>query len=133
MISIFIYPQWNYAKGIKIRKRVSTLKERIMHSKPIVIVAAFLFSVSSQAGSHDIHRTLMGDNTSTNNLAHIRILPQQQPSSGATNVYARNSQTLVPSSLGSVNHVTDIVNSHDAFEHESVIFLAQGMDGFITF
>ncbi|EAU5320264.1 hypothetical protein F6Z18_21165 [Salmonella enterica] len=104
-----------------------------MHFKPIVIVAAFLFSVSSQADSHDIDRTIVGDSTSTDNITQIKMLPQQQSSSGATNVYARNSPTLLPSSPESVNHVTDNVNSHDAFEHESVVFLAQGMSGFITF
>ncbi|EMD2999152.1 hypothetical protein VQZ99_001861 [Salmonella enterica] len=104
-----------------------------MHFKPIVIVAAFLFSVSSQADSHDIHRTIVGDSTSTDNIMQIKMLPQQQSSSGATNVYARNSPTLLPSSPKNVNHVTDNVNSHDAFEHESVVFLAQGMSGFITF
>jgi len=104
-----------------------------MHSKPIVIVAAFLFSVSSQAGSHDTDRTIVGDSTSTDKITKIKKLTQQQSSSSATNVYARNSPIVLSSSPERVNHATDNVNSHDAFEHESVVFLAQKMSGFITF
>ncbi len=104
-----------------------------MRSKPIVIVAAFLFSVSSQAGSHDTPRMVMGDSASTNNIEPIKMLSQQKSSSGTTDVYARHSPTLVRSSSESSNRVTDDISSHDAVEHESVIFLAQGMSGFITF
>ncbi|EAA4072578.1 hypothetical protein IH181_001806 [Salmonella enterica subsp. enterica serovar Napoli] len=104
-----------------------------MRYKPIVIVAAFLFSVSSQAGSHGIPHTVMGDSASTSNIKPIKMLSQQISSSGTIDVYVSNSPTLVRSSSESSNRVTDDINSHDAVEHESVVFLAQGMSGFITF
>lgn len=104
-----------------------------MRSEYLIILIFFFFSVSSQAGSHGIHSTFIGDSNSTDKFTQIKMLSQEQSSSSTTNVYANNSPTSLPSSSESVNHVTDGVSSHDAFEHESVIFLAQGISGFITF
>lgn len=104
-----------------------------MRSNILIKLVFFFFSFISQAGSHGIHSTFIGDSNSTDKFTQIKKLSQKQSSSNATNVYSNNSPTSVPSSSKSVSHVTDGVSSHDAFEHESVIFLAQGISGFITF
>lgn len=79
-----------------------------MLAKPLVIVAALLFSVSTQAATQDINQGTKGNSQQT------QIQPVAVNHSSAETV-----KTLPP-------------DAQDAYGHESVVFLAQGMGGFIT-
>ncbi len=51
-----------------------------MRSKRLIILVFFFFPVSSQAGSHGIHSTFIGDSNSTDKFTQIKMLSQEQSS-----------------------------------------------------
>lgn len=87
-----------------------------MLSKPIVIVAALLFSASTQANS------LYAENKTKNVVTHQVIANPQTPTTP--------SQAPLASSADDKVLKTE---SKGEFEHEIVVFLAQGMGGFMAF
>ncbi|MEG1211121.1 MAG: hypothetical protein RSE29_08370 [Leclercia sp.] len=85
-----------------------------MLAKPIVIVAALLFTVSAQAN-------MLSPDAKTELVVNQQVIANHQSTANHQPTSTRSADQVVTS------------DSKGEFEHESVVFLAQGMGGFMTF